>query len=142
MMIFLVDIADDVVVDNGVLAGAEVPRLLLGIVWSILEPLQLILKVEDVVSLLVTKSSVLILSEHFNHCLLLVLSNLFLTRWVSKCLCDWIVLHLLSLDELRGYFLVWFSLPLEVFLRRIICTEILFPCGVAVVQADSSIGLS
>lgn len=142
MMIFLVDIADNVVVDNRVLARTEIPRLLLGIVWSILESLELILKVEDVVSLFVTKSSILVLSEHFYHCLLLILSNLLLTRWVSKCLGYRIVLHFLSLNEFRGYFLVWFSLSLEVSLRRIICIYILFPCGVAVIQADSSIGLS
>ena len=39
MMIFLVDIADDIVVDNSVLAWAEVPRLLLGIIRSIFEAL-------------------------------------------------------------------------------------------------------
>ena len=52
-MLALVDIANDVVVDLRVLAGPEVPRLLLGVVWAILQALQLVVEVEDVVSLLV-----------------------------------------------------------------------------------------
>lgn len=55
-------IADNVPVDVCVLAWAEVPRLLLGVVRSLFEALQLILEVENIVRLLIAERSVLVLS--------------------------------------------------------------------------------
>jgi len=45
MVLCLVNIADDIVVDNGIFAWSEVPRLLFRVVWSVLESLQLVFKV-------------------------------------------------------------------------------------------------
>ena len=53
MVLLHVNIADDVVVGNGVFSWTEVPRLILRVVRSCLESLQLVLEVQDVVSLLV-----------------------------------------------------------------------------------------
>ena len=62
MVLSHVDVADDVVVDNGVFARAEVPRLLLRVVWSIFKSLQFVLEVQDVVRLLIPECSVLFAS--------------------------------------------------------------------------------
>ena len=59
MVLLHVDIADDVVVDHGVLTGAEVPWLLLGVVRTVLKALQLVVEVQNVVSLLVPESTIL-----------------------------------------------------------------------------------
>ena len=60
-MVLLVDIADDIVVDDRVLARSEVPGLLLRVVRPVLETLQLVLEVEHVVCLLVAEGSVFVL---------------------------------------------------------------------------------
>ena len=54
-----IDITNDIVVDDGVFARTEVPRLLLRVVCTAFEALQLVIKVEDVVGLLVAKLTVL-----------------------------------------------------------------------------------
>ena len=56
-------VAQDVVVDVRVLVRSEVPRLLLGIVGFVLEPLQLVVEVDDVESLANGISQVLSLSD-------------------------------------------------------------------------------
>ena len=66
MMVFLVHIANDVIVYDRVLARAEVPRLFLRVVRSIFEPLQLVLEIEDVVGLLVAEGAVLVLGEYLD----------------------------------------------------------------------------
>ena len=55
MMVFGINVTDDVVVSIVVLAWSEVPRLLLGVISAALETLQLIVKVENIVRLLITK---------------------------------------------------------------------------------------
>ena len=59
VMVFLIDVANDVIVHNGVLARAEVPRLLLGVVFAVLKALQLVVEVHNIVGLLVTECTVL-----------------------------------------------------------------------------------
>ena len=59
MMFCHVRIADDVIVNDGVFARAEVPGFLLGVVRPVLKALQLVIEGEDVVSLLVTQRSIL-----------------------------------------------------------------------------------
>ena len=59
VMILHVNVADDVVVDLSVLSGAEVPGLFLGEVWSLLQPLHLVLEINNVERLLVSQSSIL-----------------------------------------------------------------------------------
>ena len=58
-MVFLINVANDVIVHNGVLARAEVPRLLLGVVLAVLKALQLVVEVNNIVGLLVTECAVL-----------------------------------------------------------------------------------
>ena len=58
-MLLHVNVADDVVVDQGVLSWAEVPGLFLWIVRTVLEALQLVIEVENVVCLLVPESTIL-----------------------------------------------------------------------------------
>ena len=59
MMLLHVDVADDVVVRQSVLARTEVPGLLLGVVGAVLQALQLVVEVKDVVGLLIAQRSVL-----------------------------------------------------------------------------------
>ena len=53
MMVFHVDVTNDVIVNNSVFAGAEIPWLLLGVVWTIFETLKLVIKVQNIIGLLV-----------------------------------------------------------------------------------------
>lgn len=59
MVLLHVDVADDVVIDDGVFALAEIPRLLLGVVWTVLQAFQLVLKIQNVVCLLHSQGFVL-----------------------------------------------------------------------------------
>ena len=59
MVLFHVNIAYDVVVDHSVFPGAEVPWLFLGVVRTVLKALQLVVEVQNVVSLLVPESTIL-----------------------------------------------------------------------------------
>lgn len=59
MVVFHIDVADDIVVHDCVFTRAVVPRLILGIVGPVLQSLQFVFEVEYVVSLFVAKSSVL-----------------------------------------------------------------------------------
>lgn len=54
-----VDVADDVVVHDCVLARAEEPRLLLRVVLPVLQTLQFVVEVDDVVGLFVAERAVL-----------------------------------------------------------------------------------
>jgi len=100
VVIFLIDVADDVVVHHRVLARAEVPRFLLRVVRAVLQSLQLVVEVEDVVSLLVTQRFILVLCECFDHAAMLNLLDLLLARRISEGLRDRVVLHFLSLHVL------------------------------------------
>ena len=59
MMVFHVNVANDVVVDDSVFAWTEVPRLLLRVIVSALKSRQLVVEVDNVVSLLVAKGTIL-----------------------------------------------------------------------------------
>ena len=98
-MVFLVNVADDVVVDDCVFAGPEVPRFLFGVVRSRLQPFELVLEVEHVVGLLVPQRFVLVLRQLLDNCLLLGLAHLGLSLWVGESLRDWVVLDFLPFDE-------------------------------------------
>ena len=132
MVIFLVEIADNVVVHNCVFAWSIEPGLVLRVIRSVLQALQLVAKVEDVVGLLVAEGSVLILSQNFHLVLLLDIPDLILPRRVSECLCDWVVLDFLELDELTGDLFIRFGLALEGFLRLMVSGQVLFPGIIAI----------
>lgn len=55
VMILLIEVAYDVVVSPRVLAGFEVPRLLLRVVSVIFKTLELVVEVQDVISLLISE---------------------------------------------------------------------------------------
>lgn len=59
MVLLETNIADDVIVRTSILAGSEIPWLLLRVVRSLLKTFHLAFKVENVVSLLVSQRSVL-----------------------------------------------------------------------------------
>lgn len=148
VMIFHIDVADDVVVHDGVLAGTEVPRLLLWIVSAFLETLELVIEVEDVVRLLIAKCSVLnnnrfirllmicltylVRGQSLDHVLLFEVANLLLSRRITETLRDRVVLDLLRLDAPSIYFAVWLLHILLSLLRIMIALHVLAP-GVIVV---------
>ena len=55
VMILLIEVAYDVVVSPRVLAGFKVPRLLLRVVSMIFKTLELVVEVQDVISLLISE---------------------------------------------------------------------------------------
>lgn len=59
MVLLETNVADDVIVRTSILAGSEIPWLLLRVVRSLLKTFHLAFKVENVVSLLVSQRSVL-----------------------------------------------------------------------------------
>ena len=134
VMIFLVDIADDVVIDDSILASPIKPRFFFRVVRPVLQPLQLIAKVQNVVGLLVSKCAILILSEHFDHVLLLSLLDLLLSLWVGKSLSNGIVLDFNALDVFTCDFFVGLCLSLEIFLALVVCNNISLPIVIAVFE--------
>jgi len=63
-------ITQDVVVHIGVLSWSEVPWLVLGVVFTLFEALELVLEVQDVVGLFISQRSILIFSENIGHSLI------------------------------------------------------------------------
>ena len=141
MVVLHVNVADDVVVHNRVFAWTEVPRLLLRVVGTVLETLQLVVEVKDVVGLLIAQGSVLVLSKSFDRILLLELADSLLSLWIGESLRNRVVLHFLFLDVLRGDLLVRLSHALEVLLGALVCVNFCRPIIVAVSETVSFAGL-
>ena len=120
-------VADDVVVDEGVALGPEVPRLLLGIVGPVLQPRQLVLKVQYIERLFVAQGPVLVLGQHVDELLLLKLSRVSLDRPVGVNLCDRVVTGLLRLHSLVCDLDIGMRHALEFRLLRDVVVHILFP---------------
>ena len=133
-MLLHVDVRNDVVVLEGVLARAEVPRLLLGVVVTLLQALQFVLEVDDVVGLLVPQGSVLVLGQHVGHVLLLGPFNCFLGAGVLVDLRDGVVERFLFFDEFAGNFLVGGLFALKILLLFDVVVDVLLPLGVALGQ--------
>lgn len=140
-MVFLVNVADDVVVDDRVFAGPEVPGFLFGVVRSRLQPFELVLEVEHVVSLLVTQRSVLVLRQLLDDGLLFGLAHLRLSLRVGERLRDRVVLDFLALDELARHLAVRLRLTLQALLGRMVLRDILLPRVVVIGEAVCIIGL-
>lgn len=69
MVLLETNVTDDVIVRTSILAGSEIPWLLLRVVRSLLKTFHLAFKVENVVSLLVSQRSVLsVLDMHDLPC--------------------------------------------------------------------------
>jgi hypothetical protein len=62
VVVLHIDVRNYVVVDQGVFAWSEVPRFIFGEVFSVFEALQFVVKVEHIVGLFITKSTVTICS--------------------------------------------------------------------------------
>jgi len=71
MVLIHSDITDNVEVLFSVLARSKVPRLVLWIIFVCLQSLKLIFKVNNIVCLFISQSSIFILSECFFHHILL-----------------------------------------------------------------------
>ena len=140
MVLRLVDVADDVVVDDGVLSGAEVPRLLLRVVRAAFEAFELVVEVEDVVGLFVTEGFVLVLSQDIGHVLFLNLADLLLARRVRERLRDWVVLHFLGFHVGVRYLAVRLRNVLLGCLGGLVVFDIFGPRVVAISEAHSPVG--
>lgn len=157
VMLLHVNVANNVVVHNGVLTGTEVPGLLLRVVRAIFQTLQLVVKVEDVVGLLVAQlfilktiqvvvtimmkfKTYLVLGQGLDHVLMFKVTNLLLTRLVRESLCDRVVLNLLSLDVRSCHFVVCLLLILKYLLRLTVALNILAPSFVVVTNAHLRAG--
>jgi len=127
-----VDIRDEVVVHRGGLSGPVVPRLLLGVAFTVLKSLQLVVEVEDVVSLLIAESSVTVLREDISHILLLNARDGCFLLGIPVDLGDWVVNGVVGLDELVGNFDVRISGALEVLFLLGVVVNVLLPILVAI----------
>lgn len=135
-VVFLhIEVGDDVVVNQGVFARAEVPRLCLGVVVALLEALELVVEVEDVVGLLVAEGAVAVLREGVGHRLLLGALHEGLSVLVVIDLRDGVVDHVVVLDELVGHLHVGVRLALEVALLLDVVRHVAAPVLVAVGKA-------
>ena len=95
MVLLHVYITEDVVVHHSVFAGSEVPRLLLGVIRTILESLELIVEVQDVVSLFHSHCLVLVFGKGFDGVVSFELPHVLFSLRVGECLSNWIILNLL-----------------------------------------------
>lgn len=120
-------VADDVVVDEGVALWPEVPWLLLRIVRPVLQPLQLVLKVEHIVRLLVPEGLVLVLGEHVDERVVLLLLRLLLDLPVLVDLRDRVVLRFLFLHVFVLDLDVRVCLALELLLLVDVGADVGFP---------------
>lgn len=102
VVVFQRNIAHNVVVDEGVPLGPEVPWLLLRVVWSILQSRQLILKIQHVVGLLVSKGAVFVFRQDINKRFLFDLARILLNLRIGVDLRYGVVTGLLRLYSLVG----------------------------------------
>ncbi len=136
VVVLHVDVADDVVVHNGVLARSEVPRLILGVVRAVLKTLQFVIEVQNVVGLLVAKCLVLVFSQDFGHVSLFDFSHLALTLRVAESLSDGVVLNFLGLYVSVGHLAVRFRHSLEVALLFLVLFDLVAPVTITVLKSE------
>lgn len=131
MVLLHVYVRNDVVVLQSVFSRAKVPWFVCWVIVTTLEALQFVVEVEHVISLLVSKGSVSVASQHINQILLLRLLNNLLGVRVVVDLSDGVVKKVLRLDKLGGNFMVGSDITLEIALLVYVVCDILFPLGVA-----------
>ena len=112
---------------HSVLAWSEVPWLLLWVIITALQTLQLIVEVQNVVSLFVAQCVVLVLGKHINHILLFSSFNCCLSVIVLVHLSDWVVKCLLFLDELVRHFFILRLIALKIALVVHVFVHIALP---------------
>ena len=91
MMLLKGDVTQNIVVSICASARPEIPGFLLGVIGPVFESLKLILKVDDIVSLLVPQRAVLIFSEHIYEVLLFSLSDMLFNSRVTELLSDRVI---------------------------------------------------
>lgn len=133
-MFLHVFVRNNIVVLKSVLAWAEVPWLLLGVVVTTLQSLQFVIKVDHVVGLFVSQSSITVTCKHIDHVLLLGLLNNRLGLVVIVNLGDGVIKEILRLNELGRNLVVGVGLSLEITLVVNVLTNVFLPLGVALWQ--------
>ena len=123
-------VADNIVVNERISFGSEIPRLLFWIVWPIFEPCEFVFEVYYVVCLLISEGSIFILGQDVNKGILLRISSDFLSLGIGVNLGDRIVTRLLGLDVLIGDLHIWVCVALEISLGFNVVTDIFFPVAV------------
>jgi len=136
VVVLQVIVADDVVVNEGISFGSEVPGLLFGVVGPIFQPGEFVFEVYYVVGLLISEGSIFILGQHVNEGISLRISSDFLSRGIGVNLGDRIVTRLLSLDVLVCHLHIWVRVALEIGLGFNVCTNIFFPVAVVSVPRE------
>jgi len=91
MMLLKGDVTQNIVVSICASARPEIPGFLLGVIGPVFESLKLILKVDDIVSLLVPQRAVLIFGEHIYEVLLFSLCDMLFNSRVTELLSDRII---------------------------------------------------
>jgi hypothetical protein len=132
VVLLQIDVRDDVVVAVGVLLGAEVPRLLLGIVFALLESLQFVVEVKDVVGLFVAEGPVAVLSKRVDHALLLRMLHPLLLGLILVDLGDGVVDGVVLLNEFVSHLHVRVRLALEVALLILDVAHVFAPLRITV----------
>jgi len=126
-MFLHVDVRNNVVVLECVLAWTEIPRLLFWVILALLESFKFVVEVHHIVCLLVTEGCVSIPSKHINHILFLCLFNCFFSLFIIVDLCDWIIKEILFFNKLCSHFDIRISNTLEVSLFINVVVKITFP---------------
>lgn len=107
-MVFERNVANDVVVDEGVALRPEVPWLFFWVVGPVLEAGELVFEVQDVECLLVAECTIFVLREHVDEFLLLEFTGLFFFLRICVNLRYGIVTGLLRFDSLvRDFDVRW-----------------------------------
>ena len=106
---------------------SKIPWLFLWIVSSVFKASQLILKIKNIVSLLISKSSIFIFSKYVDVVVIFLFSSFSLNSWVFVNLSYRIVSSLLGFYFFTCNFNVRFSLALEVILGGDVVSNIMFP---------------
>ena len=109
-----INVRDDVIITICVFTRSKVPWFVFGIIISLLEPLELIIKVYNIICLLIPQSSILISCEDISHILSLCLLNSCLRVGIVVYLSDRVVKRFLLFDKLLSYFFVGGRFTLEI----------------------------
>ena len=136
VMFLHVQIAQDVVISIGVFSWAEIPSLFLRIIRSLFQAFHLALKVQDIVSLFVPQSTILVLGQHIDEVLLFKVGYFALVVIVRILLSDWIVNCILLFDKLVCDLFVGYRIELNVLLLVSIFADFILPHLVSVFETQ------
>ena len=123
-------VSENVVVNKRVFLWTEVPWLLLWVVGAVLQTREFILEVQYIVRLLVSQCPILVLGQHVDELVLLLLPGLALESRVLVHLSDGIVTGLLLLHSLGCNLVISWCYSLEFLLLLSIVVYLTLPRGV------------